>query len=1440
MATYIHITDNCKEAAQKYGVLEQLRRIQRETEAEQKPASFNARDRIRWKRIRRALRLFGYQYQFDVDELIVCLDILKRDNKNYDRFTNEPEFFKHRLSPPPSSAITPHYTTRSSSPRTPIRQPLNDAEKAWLWQNQSSKNTGDYIALETQYWVDMIRNEENRGELGSYRRLLSKLSETVQDDKGFHITWDEDDTDRNIGIAYISHPSSNKLLLLGPLSSRTDEEYIRSEYSELIHSNMIDPGILTRSAVRSYPLFMVLDSVAWNTIQRGREANLALSPEESEILTSVRVFGSTEHDGYPLFINGRAGSGKSTILQYLAADYVRLALTNDKFDPLYLTSSKELLERSRQTVNDILIAHHDNVLDMSRQSDRRYLDELLGRSFKLFRKFLLSYVPEKERGVMLDQHYVGYTRFLKLWSEHVARSHTMRQLSPAVSWHVIRSYIKGRRLDRGDEFDLDDYRAHDSKGRSVSEETFRKIFDLVWDGWYREMCETNGLWDDQDLAVVALENLDLAPQNIGAVFCDEAQDFTTLELRIISKISAFSRRVLERQELSRIPIVFAGDPLQTINPTGFRWDAVRADFHAEVCDNFDGRRRGSVLMKYRELSFNYRSNKSIVKFCNLIQLLRSATLGRGSIKPQMSWALGGEAVPVVRFSTDKPETIQSLHDHLDFVKIVNCYEGEETAFVESDPALKEIATPTDGVYRNFFSPMRAKGLEFPSVVIYGFGSQIRNVLPKGLMDAIRNRHTLSDSRLIELDHFFNRLYVAASRAKEQLIVVDTIDGFESFWNFASDQVVIDEAWKMVGWTTQRDDTIESLSDGSAGAWKGEFVDPVEQGKSYARQGRLTSDSYMLRQASLAYRRADRGFDADVCLAEAAMFDEKWADAGQRFEEIKEDRRAFDCYWKAQSWRRLSDLGTGNPEIASDPRVWAADVMRKALDVDGDVSKRVCTAAADQKWLDDARRDGTWQSVFRYLARHFAKESDRPDIEWLQLDRVYAQFDRSATICSSSDLAEVAYSAREFKRAHQLWSAEKKPPEHDRFKRARACCTEFPDNIGDLEALEEYEEMISQWLEHGERIVSGGSLKMADASSLIDAALNTGNLAVAVGLLKTFPEAGHAVEALCSAIATNDVQHAWLMSAQMSAELVRSGRLSDAMAIAEGRDYSVILGSESDQSVRSGFREMGASFAALYSVVSEMSHSDRLEMESPIVQKNVSQFVQRHFAGKGSSLSRQLDRVKLNVDWEVVGRIIECTRDFVGAVKHYDYVIASAKSESDRHLARQRKIICREQFAEATKSSNRSEANRQRRLALRERESYGLVGVSISAVPKATKSGDKIELEVRDAAARFRAAGLQPGSSVGTPTERKIDPFVIRWSPVHRKLRVEHGELFESVSINKDGLQGDTKISRPRKIGRSGQSWRLPAWNATVELRTIGDKMRIRLSVKGRDIFRDTF
>src|SRR4029077_16656019 len=219
-----------------------------------------------------------------------------------------------------------------------------------------------------------------------------------------------------------------------------------------------------------------------------------------------------------------------------------------------------------------------------------------------------------------------------------------------------------------------------------------------------------------------------------AVFCDEAQDFTRLELELLLRLNLFSNRSIPPHDVGRVPFAFAGDQFQTLNPTGFRWDSIKASFVEKFIFELDPTRRsGRADLNYRELQHNYRSTHRIVRFANEVQALRAALFQLPDLRPQLPWTEDERAVPVVWFrSSDAQFWKQFAQQRSTFVVIVPCNEGEEAEFVANDAVLKEYIPIEDGVPQYVLSASRAKGCEYPAVMVYGFGEHA----PTNLMTAI--------------------------------------------------------------------------------------------------------------------------------------------------------------------------------------------------------------------------------------------------------------------------------------------------------------------------------------------------------------------------------------------------------------------------------------------------------------------------------------------------------------------------------------------------------------------------------------------------------------------------------------------------------------------------------------------------------------------------------
>lgn len=545
---------------------------------------------------------------------------------------------------------------------------------------------------------------------------------------------------------------------------------------------------------RTYPYYMLADENLWIEMERDPMGNFSLSDEEARILRPPK--GAPIQ--FPLFINGRAGSGKSTVLQYLYARYfARWARGADQLQgnpPVYFACNSELVDRARKFVASILTKNPDyegnpsigKYVRAKYNESEVECEPAFVESFQEFRQFLLSLIPEETRNSKFPaEKYVSYTRFVREWRLHFDYIKQAREkYGPAASWHVIRTFIKGRSADKY--IGVEDYEKLEPELRSVSIEDFKSIYENVWKKWY--IPERSRFWDDQDLVRYVIKN-GLLSRKVGfyGVFCDEAQDFTKLEFDVIFEVSRFTGRQIYPHLLPRVPVAFAADESQTLNPTGFRWSAVVGYFREQNRQNANGAK--ALDLNPRDLIKNYRSQANIVKVCNSIQLLRAAKFKLSGVKPQEEWQWYDDAIQRVSWYSANDtvfwHSIRNLQDQEDVCIIVPCHRGEEYAYAKEHLAGRvTIDEDTGTMTPPVMSAVQAKGLDFTCVVVYGFGDYLASVFGAG---AVESASSYGIESRIAIEYFMSRLYVAVSRPRRQLYIVDTEWGCEQLWNMIADK-----------------------------------------------------------------------------------------------------------------------------------------------------------------------------------------------------------------------------------------------------------------------------------------------------------------------------------------------------------------------------------------------------------------------------------------------------------------------------------------------------------------------------------------------------------------------------------------------------------------------------------------------------------------------------
>ncbi len=679
-------------------------------------------------------------------------------------------------------------------------------------------------------------------------------------------------------------------------------------------------------------------------------ANLAMSAEEEIILKE-------ESQNMPLFINGQAGSGKSTMLLYLFAEfcrrYIKKKQNGDKykediFAPLFLTYNESLLDTAKNGINDILRYNAEyQVSDDIKDNLNPEIESLMWP----FQKFVLDkLIPDKYRSDFDLRFHLTFTRFYQLYCgqdipEHETASPCRlpekKMYSPELIWHVVRTFIKG--YSPTEELTPYKYATIPEEDRSIDESIYKGIYESVWQKWYKNLKhriprerQHHRLWDDQDLILCALKHSPMfKPESYEGhpvIFCDESQDFTQIELELLVRLSCFTRKYNLSEEVF-LPFVFAGDQLQTVNPTGFSWKRLRANF----CEKLNALGWPQKSLTNTELTKNFRSTPSIVKLANLIQFYRYKLLDSDQIKdlkPQDWWQTHEELAPIKFIFGDNISEEDLTSRAHDTIIIVPAELDGEYQFVAEDVLLTQLVGGPEVTrralsenneekadarknFKNIFTPAGIKGLEFNKIIIYKFGKASDQ-----LLSTLIGKSNLRKDELLRASYFFNKLYVSLTRARESLFIIDSQKGDENLWKYFTENSP-DDIYRDASETEKKiwlEEKVGYLKKGtSENITEVEERDPFSIAEELRAEGESHKKPGLMERAATYYRHLGKKEKALQCEALTNEYNEKWKKAGRCWMDLaklKQDKEkmykneiegASECFWRGLAWKELKEL-----------------------------------------------------------------------------------------------------------------------------------------------------------------------------------------------------------------------------------------------------------------------------------------------------------------------------------------------------------------------------------------------------------------------------------------------------------------------------------------------------------------------------------------------------
>ncbi len=854
------------------------------------------------------------EHNGETHNVVVLLRLVTRSSTPYNNYAKDPEATAMPWLDEARPNLRDWLAARVAKQSVVAHPAPTPHEHAFLFDPNTSSATAGTIVCESKEWIADVQAKAVANRLNPLCDMVGDIADLLTHR---HESFEEEWRKHELTVRFRGFPSLGRVLLL-----RVTHQSAATVPEDKSAIELDDKSIRRRSA-RAYPTYLLADIDAWMEMERAEEMtpNLALSPEELGVLESSRVTDGS--GGFPIFINGRAGSGKSTVLQYLFSDTVRRWRRNCPFAeitnscPIYLTTSEELLNKARKNVLSLMRSHPDALIANESVSDEAWLNAFGLGAFQTISQVLRGQLPADLRTRFNDENRISYGRFRELWMDRFGKQPgEIKECGPQISWHVIRSFIKGLQVDAFLE-DADEYRDIPSAEQNVSVKVFQLVFKRVWVDWYKGLTENGPLWDDQDLVRAVLDAQDAeerahARHEHFAVFCDEAQDLTRPEIECLYRLSAFSRRTLDRECARRVPFVLAGDPFQTLNPTGFRWEAMKSSFTERLTVMLARFARSSdpIRINYQELSNNYRSMGPVVQFCNTIQCARSLT-SDAEVRPQESWTLASDSPPPMYFHDSDPRFSEALEQH-EVTIIVPCEEGDEADYVHSSKFLASIVKwdASKQVPAHVLSAIRAKGLEFNRILLFGFGDQAEAQPLSGLLENGRT-HEQSREDLLKVEYFLNKLYVGASRAMKRLFIVDSPRAFATggLWSYFADEQKLERMIRRLTHNKQADwkDATTIVVPGRVDALAKDREDPQALAQAYERDGFSNRSAYHLRQAAAQWRRCGSDSKAFAAEAQAAEWESQFELAGSLFLDARIPERAIQCYFEGGYYERVCSV-----------------------------------------------------------------------------------------------------------------------------------------------------------------------------------------------------------------------------------------------------------------------------------------------------------------------------------------------------------------------------------------------------------------------------------------------------------------------------------------------------------------------------------------------------
>ena len=275
------------------------------------------------------------------------------------------------------------------------------------------------------------------------------------------------------------------------------------------------------------------------------------------------------------------------------------------------------------------------------------------------------------------------------------------------------------------------------------------------------------------------------------VLLDECQDITPLEFECLTLFAKYN-------DVKRFS--FAGDPLQTLNPTGFDWGRIKNLFVNSIGGDKSESERNQIAKEITISKFhqNYRSQGYVVELANAIQRQRNGAVKNDDLIEMVPYEEGTQKPHLLQIINEEDEeaVMKALNESGLGKVIAICWATDDHQVIElctnenGDKLLKKVWNNKKQSQQNFadvdfrtalelHSSASIKGGEVDAVLLYKFGSSHEGKLDT-LLQTFEDLIPVSQLEKIPVSYAYSRLYVAITRAFRNIYFVENPEGIK-FW-----------------------------------------------------------------------------------------------------------------------------------------------------------------------------------------------------------------------------------------------------------------------------------------------------------------------------------------------------------------------------------------------------------------------------------------------------------------------------------------------------------------------------------------------------------------------------------------------------------------------------------------------------------------------------------